>query len=88
MVPLKRGESLQQMMRFFNSLSILIALQIRWLLYSWMEEWLLVMSIYQMNKVSSVSDRLNNSVGKTTLTLRIFLNRIVTGLVEVVKFIH
>lgn len=46
MVPLKRGESLQQIMRFFNSLSRLIALQIRELLYNWIDEWLTAVSVY------------------------------------------
>ena len=48
MVPLKRGESLQQILRFFNSLTRLISLQIRCLLYSWIDEWMDLMSSYQV----------------------------------------
>lgn len=54
MVPLKRGESLQQILRFFNSLSRLIVLQIRWLLYSWMDEWLTIMSYYKRRDTSVI----------------------------------
>lgn len=48
MVPLKRGESMQQVLRFFNSITRLISLQIRCLLYSWIDEWSDLMTAYDV----------------------------------------
>jgi hypothetical protein len=40
MVPLKVGESLQQIKRFFQSLALMLSLQVRRLLTNWMHEWI------------------------------------------------
>lgn len=55
MVPLKHGESMQQITRFLNSVSWLVALQIRRLLYAWMDEWLGLVKSYEVNYFPNTS---------------------------------
>lgn len=49
MVPLKSGESLKQIKRFFNCLARLISMHVRRLLHEWLDEWLSVIQIYRVS---------------------------------------
>jgi len=49
MVPLKNGESLQQIKRFFNSLARLMSILIRQLVYRWINEWLIAINLYKVS---------------------------------------
>jgi len=49
MVPLKKGESLQQIKRFFNSLARLMSISIRQLVYGWLNEWLTTINLYKVS---------------------------------------
>ena len=57
MVPLKHGESLQQIRRFFRCITGLISIQIRHLLYDWLKEWQSLIELYKATTLYSTHTR-------------------------------
>jgi len=52
MIPLKSGESVRQVERFFNSIAGLISIQIRHLLQDWILKWESLILSYQVSGVN------------------------------------